>query len=376
MSDIRQRLQAQGARLPELTEDLRALDRLFDTDVQSALNKVRVVAVKVLYRLCTAHGVSWGSAEPTLERMLGPLVSSGVLPKHVAVHVRTVQAHANFGSHFQESPPSPAHLSIAVNALAEFLTWYEALSSSTDSGTPGRGVAPPPRRILVVEESLSNQRRAEAFLRKHGHTVVLAAGGDEALTAMARQDFDLILMQVQMEGIDGSEATARIRDLDRQRGRYTPILGMTSDPARRVRATAPGMGMDGAVSRPIDLPELLEAIERLDIDWRHGIHSAGGDESLFREAGAAFVEWCSGHLESIREALARQDASQLQHRAHSMKGNARVIGAWTAALAAERLERLAREKDLVRAEEAYASLARELDRARAALSRFLGSPGK
>jgi CheY-like chemotaxis protein len=216
MSEIRQRLQAQGARLPELSEDLRALDRLFETDVQSALNKVRVVAEKVLHRLCTDQGVSWGSAEPTLERMLSPLVSSGVIPKDVGVHVRTVQTNANFGSHFQQSAPSSAHLAIAANALAEFLVWYEGRSHPTASGTPGRAVPPRALRILVVEEAHWNQRRAEALLHRQGHTVAIVASGEEAFTAVERETFDLILMQMQMEGMDGFEATERIRCTDPQ----------------------------------------------------------------------------------------------------------------------------------------------------------------
>jgi CheY-like chemotaxis protein len=373
MSDIRQRLQAEGARLPELAEDLCALDRLFDTDVQSALNKVRVAAEKVLYRLCTAHSVSWGNAEPTLERMLGPLVSAGVLPKDVAVHVRTVQANANFGSHFQESPPSAAHLGIAANALAEFLAWYERRSHPAPSGATDRPVPTRALRILVVEESRMNQRGAEALLCKQGHTVVIAFSGGAALAAVRQETFDLILLQVQMEGMDGLEATARIRDLERQRGDYTPILGMASDPACQARAVAEGM--DGAVSRPLNLPELRGAIERLDvIDWSRGLKLVGGDESLFRQLAEVFMEEVPDSLERIRTAITERNSPRLQSLAHTLEGSFKTLGAVAAMKAATRLKLIAKGGDLVGVEEAYATLAREVDRARAALARYLRSP--
>ena len=99
-------------------EQLRALD------VGSALNKMRFLTEKVLHRLCTRHELSWGQAEPTLERMIGPLLASGVVPKDVGLHVRTVQTNASPGSHYQEFALSASHVRIAYSALAELLAWY------------------------------------------------------------------------------------------------------------------------------------------------------------------------------------------------------------------------------------------------------------
>jgi hypothetical protein len=124
-------------RIPELAEDLRTLKTLIGVDVPSALNKIRFITEKVLRGLCEQSGISWGDAEPTLERMIGPLASAGCIPKNVALHVRTIQGNTSPGSHFQESALTPAHVTIALNALFEFLDWrypettFEPVNAST-----------------------------------------------------------------------------------------------------------------------------------------------------------------------------------------------------------------------------------------------------
>jgi hypothetical protein len=84
-----ERLRGLGMRLPYLAEDLVELDKPSGISVPSGLNKIRFITEKVLHGLCTGKQVSWGEGEPTLERMIGPLVSAACLPKSVATHVRT-----------------------------------------------------------------------------------------------------------------------------------------------------------------------------------------------------------------------------------------------------------------------------------------------
>jgi hypothetical protein len=122
-SDGSQELKDLKQKLPELAEDLRSLEKLLTVDVPSALNKIRYIAEKVLHRLCMSSNVSWGQGEPTLERMIGPLVAAGRIPKSAALHVRIVQLVASPGSHFQESELSQAHLEIGMLGLVGFLEW-------------------------------------------------------------------------------------------------------------------------------------------------------------------------------------------------------------------------------------------------------------
>ena len=95
-------------------------------------------------------------------------------------------------------------------------------------------VAPPPQplprplQVLLAEDNSVNQRLAVRLLEKQGHTVVVANNGVEALAALERQPFDLILMDVQMPEMDGFEATARIRAREADGGRRQPIIAMTA----------------------------------------------------------------------------------------------------------------------------------------------------
>jgi hypothetical protein len=124
VADTDIRLQRLEAELDDLRGDLGVLRKLMEQDHGSALNKIRYVTEKVLHQLCVQHDVSWGKSEPTLECMIGPLIASKVIPKNVAIHVRTVQTNASPGSHFQETPLGGTHVAVAQMALLEFLEWH------------------------------------------------------------------------------------------------------------------------------------------------------------------------------------------------------------------------------------------------------------
>jgi hypothetical protein len=137
-------LEELGQRLPALAADLDALGKLRRTpDVNSGLNKIRFITEKVLHDLCRRHGVTWGDAEPTLERMLGPLTAEQSIPKPIAPYVHTIQKCASPGSHYQEIALSPAHVTLALQALVEFLQWYwEATVLEPGSGRKRRRARP------------------------------------------------------------------------------------------------------------------------------------------------------------------------------------------------------------------------------------------
>ena len=91
----------------------------------------------------------------------------------------------------------------------------------------------PPLKVLLAEDSLVNQKLAMALLQRAGHSVVLVSDGRQAVEAFGAQDFDVVLMDVQMPEMDGFEATAAIRDKQRTTGRRVPIIAMTAQRERR-----------------------------------------------------------------------------------------------------------------------------------------------
>jgi hypothetical protein len=124
VSDADERLVLLETRLADFKKDLVLLRALIEHDHAGALNKLRYVTEKVLHRLCREFDVSWGKGEPTLENMIGPLVARRVIPKNVAIHVRTVQTNASPGSHFQEDALDASHVHVAQLAFLDFLEWY------------------------------------------------------------------------------------------------------------------------------------------------------------------------------------------------------------------------------------------------------------
>ena len=115
-------------------------------------------------------------------------------------------------------------------------------------------------RILVAEDNPVNQLLAVRMLQKAGHTVVVAGNGQDAIDALHREMFDLVLMDVQMPVMDGFQATARIRDSERETGRHVPIVAMTAHALTGDRERCLEASMDGYVTKPFQTGELFDAI--------------------------------------------------------------------------------------------------------------------
>jgi signal transduction histidine kinase/CheY-like chemotaxis protein len=126
-----------------------------------------------------------------------------------------------------------------------------------------RAVAPaklPRLRILLAEDNRVNQRVAACMLEKAGHFVTIVSNGVEALDALTRNKFDLVLMDVHMPEMDGLQAVARIRSGERTSGGHIPVVAMTADAMEGDRTRCLSAGMDAYVSKPVQLSDLLLAI--------------------------------------------------------------------------------------------------------------------
>ncbi|HTT32763.1 MAG TPA: response regulator [Methylomirabilota bacterium] len=116
-------------------------------------------------------------------------------------------------------------------------------------------------RILLAEDNLVNQQLAMRLLEKRGHHVVVTANGQEALAALDKSTFDLVLMDVQMPEMDGFEATAAIRQKEKTNGQRLPIVALTAHAMKGDREKCLAAGMDGYLSKPLRPQELDEVLD-------------------------------------------------------------------------------------------------------------------
>ncbi|MBZ5728478.1 MAG: response regulator [Acidobacteriia bacterium] len=133
---------------------------------------------------------------------------------------------------------------------------------AAEAETPARPAAGPALRILVAEDNAVNQRVVIRLLERRGHSVAVAANGREALAALVREPFDLILMDVQMPEMSGFEATERIRRSERGSGHHIPIIAMTAHAMAGDRERCMACGMDAYVSKPLRPKDLLDLLEK------------------------------------------------------------------------------------------------------------------
>ncbi|HVN78562.1 MAG TPA: response regulator, partial [Terriglobia bacterium] len=122
-----------------------------------------------------------------------------------------------------------------------------------------------PLKILLAEDNPVNQKLVVRLLEKHNDHVTVAVNGKEALELLDQESFDLVLMDVQMPEMNGLEATSAIREREQIEGGHIPIIAMTAHAMRGDRERCLSAGMDGYVSKPVQVHELLAAIEQTNL---------------------------------------------------------------------------------------------------------------
>jgi CheY-like chemotaxis protein len=239
-----------------------------------------------------------------------------------------------------------------------------------------------------------NQRLAAVLLEKWGHAVTVAANGKEALAALEREPFDLVLMDLEMPELGGFEATARIRAREQGTGRHVPIIALTAHAMKGDRQRCLDAGMDDYVAKPIQAQELLRAIEARFpsalpapaagpaeapaarvFDGAVALERVGGDRELLKDLAGVFLSESPAMLAEVREAVARRDALRLKRAAHTLKGAVGTFGAAASVAAALRLETMGREGNLVGAEEAWRALEEAVARLGPALAELRDGKG-
>jgi len=244
--------------------------------------------------------------------------------------------------------------------------------------------------LLLVEDNVVNQRLALRMLKKQGYTVVVANNGEEALAALAREPFALVLMDVQMPVMDGLTATGAIRRQEQRAGGHIPIVALTAHAMNGDHERCLAAGMDAYLSKPFQARQLCQVIESLlpvarpstrtetvpqgssaaVFDQQAVLERVDGDKELLQEIVDLFLAEAPELLSTIRESIACRDSITLEHAAHSLKGTVSSLGAGAAREAALRLEIVGRSRDLQNAEVARVELEREITSLTRALANF------
>lgn len=255
-----------------------------------------------------------------------------------------------------------------------------------------------PLKILLAEDSYPNQRLAVGLLSKWGHTVTVANNGLEAVEYYQAEEFDLILMDVQMPEMDGYKATAVIREYETRSGKHLPIIAMTANAMKGDREECLAAGMDDYVAKPIRPPILRRTIHEaldtkvtasnasvltrfdtplasIDIKWENVLESVGGDREILADVLSGMMEESPERLNQIEQAIADSDPVSLRRAAHTLRGNMSIVGACSAMSIAQQLETIGREGDISRAGELLTQLADELTKVLGEVRNFLSAKG-
>lgn len=261
------------------------------------------------------------------------------------------------------------------------------MSAPQDSALQGGPRPAATGRALVAEDNPVNQTLARVLLERRGWSVVSVTDGVQAVEALRHATFDLVLMDVQMPGLDGYEATAIIRREEQQGrmpSRHVPILGVTAHVNQADRDRCLAVGMDGYVVKPIEQHALYAAIERALAQVPSGnepppadlsglLDSIGSDSDLLAELIASFRIDHRDKMQRLQAAVGCADASAVERAAHAFKGALAVFGAHQAMHLCAEMERLASQGDLSRARELLEQLQAEVPRVLAHLERMTAS---
>jgi two-component system sensor histidine kinase/response regulator len=209
----------------------------------------------------------------------------------------------------------------------------------------------PTLRILLAEDNPVNQQVASALLLKRGHQVDVVSDGRQAVAAVEREIYDVVLMDIQMPEMDGFAATAAIRALP---GREAlPIIALTAHALSGERERCLAHGMTGYLAKPFKSHELFALIETREgpPPRTHMPVDVAGFRETMREAGAgeavdgildSFVAQLPERLAALETAMTNGHPDATARAAHALKGSAATIGAQELARLLERIETTAR----------------------------------
>jgi PAS domain S-box-containing protein len=219
------------------------------------------------------------------------------------------------------------------------------------------------KTVLVVDDNAVNQMLAESQLARLGMQAVVVGTGEDAVELMAKGEGpDLVLMDYHLPGIDGLEATRRIRALERESGAHAVIIGVTAAATAADRRACEDAGMDDFLPKPVSLAVLGEALRR----WVQHVPALGelpdtvdtavldslaadlGDATVVVDLVRTFLAELHGRRTALADACTDGDTDAAKRAAHTLKSSAQLLGALDLASACQRIESLTSVDDVQR----------------------------
>jgi len=206
------------------------------------------------------------------------------------------------------------------------------------------------QRILLVEDNITNQKVALNILKRFGYNADAASNGKEAVKALEMRPYDIVLMDCQMPEMDGYEATGEIRNPESKvLDHKVPVIALTAHAMKGDREKCLEAGMDDYLCKPVNPQELCDILEKWVAKQNYSLQEETtvsdikpvqdifdkaslidrlmGDEELANKILGEFLEDVRRMLTALKEALDNDDASLVQHRAHTLNGASATVGA-------------------------------------------------
>ena len=187
------------------------------------------------------------------------------------------------------------------------------------------------QRVLIVEDNAINRRLLLMQILRLGRPADAADSGEAALEAIGRNDYGLILMDCQMPGVDGYEATRLLREGESGR-RRVPVVALTAHAGESDRARCMAAGMDDYLAKPATLDDLSSVLDRWDRPFDETAAKAyaalaAPDEASFRGLVGEFISDSGARLRLARAAAEAGDRAAMSAQVHAVKGAAASLGA-------------------------------------------------
>ena len=225
------------------------------------------------------------------------------------------------------------------------------------------------RKVLVVDDNEVNQFVAQRMLEQLGYRVDLAANGEQAIEANDNEDYFALLIDSQMPGMSGNEATRLIREREGDK-RHTPIIALTAKVMEHDRKKAFDAGVDDFLSKPVFIEDIAASMQRVMYKTAREQGTANapiskkvrqalgqqvldktiieelskirgeGDGNLFSELADQFLSHMPDWIRKLEAAACDSDTEQVRRQAHHLLGLCRQIGAERMAALCDRLEQI------------------------------------